>query len=124
MTQEGELLWEPDQRWTARARVTAFMAWLSVHRGHTFSSYDELWRWSVTDLEGFWSAIADWLGVRWRAAPGRALGDASMPGAEWFQGSRLNYAEHLLFPAAEVADTDVAVVFAREDGMIGELSLR
>jgi acetoacetyl-CoA synthetase len=125
MTQEGELLWQPSDEWRARARVTHFLEWLHVHRGHAFASYDEMWQWSVDDLEGFWSATAEWLGVRWRVPPQRALGDASMPGAHWFHGARLNYAEHLLFPPVDGLDADgVAVVFAREDGLERTLSWR
>ena len=125
MTQEGELLWTPSAKWRDNARVTNFMQWLAANRAHTFTSYDELWRWSVDDIEGFWSAAAEWLQVRWHAQPQRALASATMPGTEWFHGSRLNYAEHVLYPAGESVDKDgVAVVFAREDGLRRTLTWR
>jgi acetoacetyl-CoA synthetase len=123
MTQEGELLWSPSDGLRARARITAFMQWLGVHRGRHFTTYDELWHWSVDDLEGFWSALAEWLGIRWMQEPQRAVESTRMPGAEWFHGSRVNYAEHLLFPPAPGFDADAtAVVFAREDGLERTLS--
>ena len=124
MVQEGDLLWRPSDEWRSRARVTQFLEWAQVNRGHAFAGYDELWQWSVHDLEGFWSAVADWFGVRWHATPQRTLADASMPGAHWFHGARLNYAEHLLFPPADLDVDDVAVVFAREDGVERTLSWR
>lgn len=88
----GELLWEPPPEvWTDTAMGRFASAW-----GHT--SYADLWRWSVEDLEGFWSAVAQDLGVRWHERPERALagGDRAMPGARWFPGATLSYAEHAL----------------------------
>src|SRR5437763_1315724 len=124
MTQEGELLWSPSPPWRDGARVTQFIQWLESHRGHRFATYDELWQWSVDDLEGFWSATSEWSGVRWQVAPQRALADATMPGAHWFHGGRLNYAEHLLYPPVGVDTDGVAVLFAREDGLRRTLSWR
>jgi len=92
---EGDLLWTPSAEQVAGANVTAFQAWLAAH-GRRFDSYDALWHWSVRDLEGFWQAIWDYCGVECSARPHRALGKASMPGAEWFPGARLNYAQQVL----------------------------
>jgi acetoacetyl-CoA synthetase len=113
---EGDLLWTPSQARIEAARITDFIRWVEARRGLTLASYNELQRWSVDDLDGFWSAVEQWLGVRWTTSPDQVLGDRQMPGAQWFPGGRLNYAEHLLFPLAEVAGTDVAVIAAREDG--------
>ncbi|MPZ63405.1 MAG: acetoacetate--CoA ligase, partial [Propionibacteriales bacterium] len=125
MTQEGELLWEPGSEWRTQATVTRFMTWLGVHRDLRFTTYDEFWRWSVDDLDGFWSAVAEYFGVRWHADPACAIAEPRMPGTEWFPGGRLNYAEHLLFPATADVDPDrVAVVFAREDGRERTLTWR
>src|SRR5918995_785655 len=85
---EGSLLWTPsDPDATELAR---FM------RARGFSDYHELWRWSVSDLEGFWGALWDWFEVRAHTPYERVLGSREMPGAEWFTGSRLNFAEHML----------------------------
>src|ERR671920_2314383 len=62
--------------------------------GLAFEGYDELHRWSVEDLEGFWSAVAEFLDVRFATPPERVLGRREMPGAEWFPGATLNYTEH------------------------------
>ena len=83
MTSEGDLLWEPSAARIDRARLTSFASWLG-ERGRDVASYDALWEWSVADLDGFWSAAAEWFGVRWQTAPGQALTDASMPGAQSF----------------------------------------
>ena len=72
------------------------MDWLRDERGVECDDYDELWRWSVADLEGFWAALWDFFGVRAHAPYERVLSARSMPGARWFEGARLNYAEHML----------------------------
>src|SRR5262249_22511963 len=69
----------------------------------------DLWRWSVDDLDGFWTACTEWSGVRWHERPTRALGRRAMPGAEWFPDATLNYAEHALAAVADRPD-DVAIL--------------
>jgi len=93
---EGDLLWTPGEARRNRSQVLRFMRWLEEHRGLRLDSYDALWRWSITDLEGFWHAIWDYFGVAASVPFDRVLGRRSMPGAEWFPGARLNYAGHIL----------------------------
>jgi acetoacetyl-CoA synthetase len=93
---EGDLLWTPGPDRIGRANVTAFIRWLARERGLTFDSYPALWRWSVTDLDGFWQAVWDYCGIEASAPPTAVLGRRTMPGAEWFPGARLNYAQHVL----------------------------
>ncbi len=73
-----------------------FADWLRTERGLQFNSYPELHEWSITDLDGFWSAVAEFFGVRFHTRPTAVLGRREMPGAEWFPGATLNYAEHAL----------------------------
>jgi acetoacetyl-CoA synthetase len=92
----GDLLWTPGQERIADANITRFIAWLARTRGRNFTGYDDLWQWSVTDTEGFWQAIWDYNDIAASAPPRRVLDSATMPGAQWFPGARLNYAEHVL----------------------------
>jgi len=94
--QPGELLWTPPPDRIRRANVTALAEWLARERGRHFADYHALWRWSVEDLEGFWQALWDYFGIESSAPHTRVLGRRSMPGAEWFPGARLNYAQHIL----------------------------
>jgi acetoacetyl-CoA synthetase len=96
VTNDGDLLWMPSPDKVARANLTAFTGWLARERGLRFDGYDALWRWSVTDLAAFWQAIWDYCGVRPSAPPTSVLASRDMPGAQWFPGARLNYAEHVL----------------------------
>ena len=124
MTREGELLWTPDEQRQAASRLRHFMTWAAAREGRPLEDYDAVLAWSLEDLEGFWSAFADWYGLRWQATAPRALADATMPGASWFPGARLNYAEHLLYPPAGADKDAVAVYFAREDGLRTTLTWR
>ncbi len=65
-------------------------------RGVALDDYDAALRWSVEDLEGFWAAIWDFFGVRAHAPYERVLSERVMPGARWFEGATLNYAEHMV----------------------------
>jgi acetoacetyl-CoA synthetase len=93
---EGDLLWTPSPDRVNGANVTAFTSWLGRDRGRRLGSYQELWDWSVTDLDGFWQAVWDYCGIEASAPPTAVLGRRTMPGAEWFPGARLNYAQHVL----------------------------
>ena len=93
---DGELLWEPSDGDKARANITRYMSWLERSRGLHFDTYDDLWRWSVDDLDGFWGSIWEFMGVRAHRGFERVLTERKMPGAQWFPGAELNYAEHAL----------------------------
>jgi acetoacetyl-CoA synthetase len=93
---EGDVLWTPAPDRVAAANITSFNRWLGRHRGLDFPDYASMWRWSVTDLEGFWGALWDYFQIESSTPYTRVLGRRSMPGAEWFVGARLNYAQHVL----------------------------
>jgi acetoacetyl-CoA synthetase len=102
-----EVLWTPPAG--ARSRLTDFADWVSAHGGPRTSTYDELWRWSTTDLDGFWAAVWRYFDVPADGDPAPALAQEAMPGAVWFPGVRLNYAEAMLRMPGR-ADDDVVVV--------------
>lgn len=105
----GEIVWTPPADVRSTSRIGAFLDWLAQTRGLRFDGYPDLWRWSVDDLDGFWAACTEWSGIRWHEPPTVALGRRAMPGAEWFPGATLNYAEHAL-AAAESRPDDVALI--------------
>jgi acetoacetyl-CoA synthetase len=114
-----EKLWEPPAELVERSRLREYMGWLATERGLDFDSYDELWRWSVEDLEGFWSSIWEFFDVQADGEVERALGSREMPGAQWFAGTSLNYAEHVF---AGVDDAETAILHASELRELSELS--
>jgi acetoacetyl-CoA synthetase len=114
-----EKLWEPPGELVERARMTEYMRWLASERGLDFNGYDDLWRWSVEDLEGFWSSIWDFFEVQADGGYDRVLGSRAMPGAEWFAGTELNYAERAF---AGKDDAELAIAHASELRELGELT--
>jgi acetoacetyl-CoA synthetase len=111
-----ERIWTPNPGRAQASALTAFVDWVAAHRGVRAADYAELHEWSVTDLAGFWSGLAEFAGVIWHDRPSAVLTSREMPGARWFPGGTLNYAEHALAPGRGRADADAAVVFLREDG--------
>ncbi len=116
----AEKLWEPSAELVEHSRLREYMRWLETERGLKLDTYEELWRWSVDDLEAFWSSIWDFFGIQADGGFERALGNREMPGAEWFAGTSLNYAEHVF--AGKDDDAEVAILHASELRELGELS--
>jgi acetoacetyl-CoA synthetase len=93
--QAPPVLWKPSGELAESTTIARYMRWLAAERGIEPPDYDALWRWSVEDLEGFWASIWDFFDVRAGWPYERVLGSRAMPGAEWFPGARLSYAEHI-----------------------------
>jgi acetoacetyl-CoA synthetase len=117
---EGDVLWTPSPARVAAARLTDFAARLAAEHGLVLEDDDRaLWRWSVSEPGAFWDAAWQLLGVVGDRGDGPALARRRMPGAVWFPGAKLNYAEQAL---AHGADEDVALVAAAEDRAPVELT--
>ena len=88
-------LWEPSEALQQQANVTQYMQWLATEKGLYFHSRTELWEWSVTKIEDFWASIWEYFHVQASHPYTSVLVERKMPGAEWFPGARLNFAEHI-----------------------------
>lgn len=119
---EGTLLWTPSAERAAASNLAAYQRWLTETRGLRFDSYEDLRRWSVSDVGGFWASFWEWFGVKAHTPYAQALapgpGGTRVEGARWFAGATLNYAEHALARAG----SGVAVVGVRESGAAEEWS--
>ncbi|PIT78397.1 acetoacetate--CoA ligase [Limnohabitans sp. JirII-31] len=104
-------------------QIRLYQDWLSQHKGLRFDSYDDLWRWSTTDLDAFWQSIWDYFDLRSPTPHQAALVKNAMPGAQWFTGARLNYAQQVFrhVEAAHAAGL-MALVSRNEKGLHQELS--
>jgi acetoacetyl-CoA synthetase len=115
MNETDKPLWIPSEKRISAAQITDFRAWLYRTRGLSFANYEELWRWSVDDIEQFWQAILEYFPVITHSPYRQVLEARVMPGAKWFDGATLNYAEHLLAGARQPdALTRPALVFESE----------
>jgi acetoacetyl-CoA synthetase len=103
------VLWSPPPDARRTTGIGRYLDWLAAERGLSFATYDELWRWSVEDLDAFWGSVWDRAGVASATPFGGVLAERSMPGARWFPGATLNWAEHAL-RLANRADEDVVMI--------------
>jgi len=94
--QQGEVLWTPTADAREHSELARYLGWLRDERGLDFAGYDELWQWSVDELEAFWASLWDFFAIKAHEPYERVLASRELPGAEWFPGARLNYAEHML----------------------------
>jgi acetoacetyl-CoA synthetase len=114
--EQSEPLWRPTPESLERAELTRYLRRLAERTGRTFTTYDALWQWSIEDLDGFWASVWDHFGLDAVSSYEAVLADDRMPGAVWFPGARLNFAERCLAPGAP---DDVALVLVGEgpDGL-------
>jgi len=111
------LMWEPSPELVESSELTRYMRWLE----RDFRDYGELWEWSVEDVEGFWASLWEFFEIAASKPYERVLARREMPGAEWFPGAELSYAEHIFRGHDEDA---VALVHASELRPPGETTWR
>ncbi len=110
-------LWTPSRERREGANLTRYARWLAEHRGVDLPEYDyqALWRWSVDHLEDCYASLWDYFAIDSDAGYERVLGRSEMPGAQWFTGARVNYAEHVF---RGKPDDAIAVQFASETASV------
>src|SRR5450432_1274729 len=92
---EGQPLWEPSAEMKQQANVTHYIQWLKDTRQLHFATREDLWKWSVTNIEDFWASLWEYFHVQSSQPYTTVLAERKMPGAQWFPGAELNYAEHV-----------------------------
>jgi acetoacetyl-CoA synthetase len=112
-TRAADPLWRPSRERIEQAGITRYLRWLHERGGVHFTDYEALWQWSVTDIEAFWSSIWEYGEVISHQPYERVLDSRRMPGAKWFEGARLNYAEHALRHASQRREA-AAMIFQSE----------
>lgn len=118
MANMGDLLWSPSAEVVADANITAFTAWLNG-RGHDFKSYEDVRRWSASDIAGFWEAIWQYFDVSSSTPYDAVLRNPKMPGATWFPGAHVNYVRTLL---TKGEGSKTAIYAAGEEGPVRRIS--
>jgi len=116
---DGALLWEPSEELKQQSRLMQYMQWLEHEKGLSFHSQAELWEWSVNDLEGFWASMWDFFHIKASQPYSAVLPERKMPGARWFPGAELNYAEHVFRNASAARP---ALLFQSERQPLVEVS--
>ncbi|MFP5357308.1 MAG: acetoacetate--CoA ligase [Gammaproteobacteria bacterium] len=115
-------LWTPGAARVAASRLSAFAGQLreqGLYAGPV-GDYAALWRWSVDQPAAFWQAVWNFCGVQAQAPAKQVLRHAGqMPGAQWFAGSRLNFAQNLL----RGPDDHLALIVLDERGRRREIRM-
>lgn len=117
--QEGDLLWTPSAEVVEQANLTDYRRWLAANRGVEVGNYSELWQWSVDNVADFWSSLCDYFDVVFSQRWETVLANKEMPGAKWFVGARLNYAENIF---AKRTDAKPMLLYKGEDKPFSEHS--
>ena len=116
---EGTVLWEPTQKIKSRAAITQYLNWLESEQGLSFNDYQSLWQWSVTEIEDFWQSLWQFFDIKATKNYTHILLDRKMPGAKWFPGAKLNYAEHVF---RQMSATRPALIFQSETQPLTEIT--
>ncbi|MGK5631556.1 acetoacetate--CoA ligase [Streptomyces sp. URMC 123] len=118
-------LWQPGADRIDRAQVTRFHAWAAERHGaprpvpgDPAADYAALHRWSVTEPERFWQAVVEWFDVRFTSPYETVLAERTMPGARWFPGATLNYAEHALRAGEDPARADEPALLLTDEDLL------
>ncbi|MBK9336947.1 MAG: acetoacetate--CoA ligase [Lewinellaceae bacterium] len=93
--QQPALLWQPDAHTRENAHLQRYLQWLAREKNLIFDDYHTLWRWSVDRPDLFWETVWQYFQVISHTPYRQVLSGLEMPGARWFEGATLNYAEHI-----------------------------
>lgn len=107
-----KVLWSPSQDFRDSSNLSHFAKWLETEKKLKFSSYAELWDWSVNDIELFWQCISEYFNVIFQSNPHEIVSKDFMPETRWFSGATLNYAEHIF----RMKNPGEAIIFKKENG--------
>ncbi len=114
-------IWTPSPERVRKAALTRFSHYVQERYKAPVHDYTSLHHWSVEFPEHFWSAVWDFCEIRSSQAAQQIVVDGTrMPGAQWFVGALLNYAENLI----PVGDDSIAIIFRNESGERRELTRR
>ena len=116
---EGTVMWEPSQLFKEEANLSHYMQWLKTKKQLRFDTYEQLWEWSVTEIEDFWETIWEFFDIKASAQPYDILSDRKMPGVKWFSGAALNYTEQVF---QHMRPDEPAIIYQSEWRPLSELS--
>lgn len=122
----SELVWQPSEARIQQANMTGFITFARDLHGFTGNDYNSLYRWSIANAPEFWGAFWEFSQIK-ASTPYHHVVDSlqRLPGAKWFEGARLNFAENLLRACDyEELKGKAALIFHGENGARSELSFQ
>ena len=115
----SKLLWTPSESFKQSSQLNNYRLWLNKSRHLNFETYEQLWRWSTDHIEDFWESISQYFKVIFHSPYTKVMSSQNMPGIKWFEGAKLNYAEHIF---RNYDETQTAIIFGHESGSIDKMS--
>ncbi len=122
MAAQGDLMWTPSPAFRDASRMADYMRWLGKTRSLALDDYAALQRWSVEHLEDFWASLWEYFEVQSSTPYLQVLDTHRMPGCKWFEGARVNYAEHVLRNAGQAGAGKVAIHYASEQAGLATIT--
>ncbi len=116
---QPELLWQPGDDYFYKSNLIKYYYWLKKNKGLEFSRYEEAWKWSTENPADFWESISQYFNVIHHTPYTKVMSDDPMPGTKWFEGSTLNYSEHIF---RNYTDEQPAIIHQTESRPLTELS--
>ncbi|WP_319824700.1 acetoacetate--CoA ligase [Thalassovita sp.] len=113
---DRRVLWTPTPERAENTLMAGYIRWLRTHRGLQFDDYNALWEWSISDLEGFWTSIVEFFEIRFSQPWQTVLKERKQPGADWFAGAQMNYADQVFRWAVAKPDAQALVVHSQTFG--------
>ena len=119
METTNKIMWTPTKVTIKNSNITSFIDFINENSDLGFSSFQELLNWSITKPEQFYAKFWEFAGIRSKHKGSKILIDSKkMPGATWFPGTKINFAENIL----RLRDNTPAIIFFSEDESIREIS--
>lgn len=114
-----KLLWKPSDEYKENSNIVSYIHWLRKHKSLNFEGYQDLWEWSVANIEEFWISIIDYFDVIYDGQITKVVDTNEMPGIHWFPGIKTNYAEHIF---RQQNNKFPAIIFKSESTDLFEIS--
>ncbi|MFZ1808204.1 MAG: acetoacetate--CoA ligase [Cyclobacteriaceae bacterium] len=115
----NKVLWKPTAETIKNANLTRYRTWLAENLQLHFKDYDELWKWSVDHIDDFWKSLWNYFNIISEGEYKSVRSGDEMPGIKWFEGSRINYAEHIF---RNFKKDETAIIHASEKTPIQNIS--
>lgn len=116
---EPKLLWKPSEESINQSNLRTFMLWLEKAGNKSFSDYNSLWQWSAANPGEFWESIWRYFNILHDGEYTEVISAGTMPGTKWFEGTKLNYAEHIF---SRASDQNPAIIFKAEGEPVRTIS--
>jgi len=113
------MLWQPTEEQIQKSNMYRFMSFINEKYSQAFTEYTPLYDWSVDNIADFWAALWEFADIKASVPYTQVIDDVTkMPGAKWFAGARMNFAENLL----RYRDDRTALIFRGEDSVRREMT--